>query len=480
MRINTKLHQLGGSVLRTACFFRSNNYRSSKQVDSNGRPVKGRGFMVRIFSSFLFFANFRLSSQRYTGKSRSRSRTPPHWRSAVEKRQRYPESNDARGSNIGENRESKQTEPKSNDQRTRRDEEENHRDRSKDDRHGGRDAHRRSDRHERRREDADDHRSQRTEPSSRHKHHRDSASPAHRRSSNSKQREKEASKHSLTDSVLTNIAQNNASPPPARRRRHSKSPPATSDRARSPSPRRHRRSRTPPKASVRARSPSPAADDRSNNARSHHRQHSRTSPTGSPPPAEDRHPTKETRTRQPPPEASPPRRHRHSRTPPPSATRVRAPSPSPPSPPAPPAPEVHDSQSRRHRRSRTPSPSPAKAQPLAREASPVKNPPEEVPRAAEPVVVDPPAPTRTASAKRRKRWENEEEFNERQTMAQEAQHKSLEDELRMIAQTSASQLDAPTPFIDIPPPPPAPLSAFAMPAVTVVPSRSKWDDEEEL
>ena len=81
-----------------------------------------------------------------------------------------------------------------------------------------------------------------------------------------------------------------------------------------------------------------------------------------------------------------------------------------------------------------------------------------------------PAPTRSANAKRRKRWENEEEFNERQTQAQAAQHSSLEDELRMIAQTSASELDAPTHFAHIPQEP-------IMPAV--IPNRSKWDDEDE-
>ncbi|CAF2113198.1 unnamed protein product, partial [Rotaria magnacalcarata] len=57
---------------------RTNNYRSAKKVDSNGRPVKGRGIM------------------RYTGKSRSRSRTPPHWRSAAEERKRFVEMNESR------------------------------------------------------------------------------------------------------------------------------------------------------------------------------------------------------------------------------------------------------------------------------------------------------------------------------------------------------------------------------------------------
>ncbi|CAF4779684.1 unnamed protein product, partial [Rotaria socialis] len=64
---------------------RDNNYRSSKKIDSSGRPVKGRGFM------------------RYNGKSRSRSRTPPHWRSAVEDRRRFADGNDFRKSNANEN-----------------------------------------------------------------------------------------------------------------------------------------------------------------------------------------------------------------------------------------------------------------------------------------------------------------------------------------------------------------------------------------
>ncbi|CAF4571633.1 unnamed protein product, partial [Rotaria sp. Silwood2] len=43
-------------------------YHSSKRIDSSGRSIEGRGFMW------------------YTEKSRSRSHTPPHWRSAVEDR----------------------------------------------------------------------------------------------------------------------------------------------------------------------------------------------------------------------------------------------------------------------------------------------------------------------------------------------------------------------------------------------------------
>jgi hypothetical protein len=47
-------HQiLGKTFLNLLCryneggfFFSKNNYRSSQKIDSGGRPVKGRGFMV--------------------------------------------------------------------------------------------------------------------------------------------------------------------------------------------------------------------------------------------------------------------------------------------------------------------------------------------------------------------------------------------------------------------------------------------------
>jgi hypothetical protein len=39
--------------------FRTNSYRSAKKVDSNGRPVKGRGFMVsRLIFFFLSLMSF--------------------------------------------------------------------------------------------------------------------------------------------------------------------------------------------------------------------------------------------------------------------------------------------------------------------------------------------------------------------------------------------------------------------------------------
>lgn len=71
------------------------------------------------------------------------------------------------------------------------------------------------------------------------------------------------------------------------------------------------------------------------------------------------------------------------------------------------------------------------------------------------------------TARRRRRWENEDEFNERQSLAQAAQHTSLEDELRMIAQSSAADLEPPSHSIEIAP-------------VEINISKSKWDDEEDL
>ncbi len=79
-------------------------------------------------------------------------------------------------------------------------------------------------------------------------------------------------------------------------------------------------------------------------------------------------------------------------------------------------------------------------------------------------------PTPSSSTKRRKRWENEEEFNERQSLAQVAQHASLEDELRMIAQTSAAQLEPLDHYANIP------QQAHGQTTV----SKSKWDDEDDM
>ncbi|CAF4302458.1 unnamed protein product, partial [Adineta steineri] len=134
---------------------RTNNNRSSKKIDSSGRPVKGRGFM------------------RYTGKSRSRSRTPPHWRHAIEDRNRFSDRNEFRKQDTNENIE--------NDHKRKRVDEEKH-DNNREDRYS-----RRNDRRK------DDHRSS---ESSRHKYQRKSTSPDHQqqqRSNNIKQKENDTS-----------------------------------------------------------------------------------------------------------------------------------------------------------------------------------------------------------------------------------------------------------------------------------------------
>jgi hypothetical protein len=79
-------------------------------------------------------------------------------------------------------------------------------------------------------------------------------------------------------------------------------------------------------------------------------------------------------------------------------------------------------------------------------------------------------PAPSTSTKRRKRWENEEEFNERQSLAQAAQHASLEDELRMISQTSAAQLEPSDHFANIP----------QQSQIQTTASKSKWDDEDDM
>ena len=55
-----------------------------KYKDAVGRKVKGRGAL------------------RYNGRSRSRSRTPPHWRRANEDRQRFSYQNQAYSSSFGQ------------------------------------------------------------------------------------------------------------------------------------------------------------------------------------------------------------------------------------------------------------------------------------------------------------------------------------------------------------------------------------------
>jgi len=41
-----------------ALTFSANSYRAATKVDSNGRPVKGRGIMVRLLFSYSLFDCF--------------------------------------------------------------------------------------------------------------------------------------------------------------------------------------------------------------------------------------------------------------------------------------------------------------------------------------------------------------------------------------------------------------------------------------
>jgi len=229
--------------------------------------------------------------------------------------------------------------------------------------------------------------------------------------------------------------------------------------------RHHRRSKTPPPPSSRVRSPSPPI----NQPQSRHHRRSKTPP----PPS--------SRVRSPSPSINQPqsRHHRRSKTPPPPSSRVRSPSP-----------VTDQHQSRHHRRSKTPPsqvrlPSPTVDQHQRRSQTPP--PSSSRVYAPSPRIVDQPEidkfqsfqqdvnttranPAPSSSTKRRKRWENEEEFNERQSLAQAAQHASLEEELRMIAQTSAAQLEPSDHYANIP--------QQSQGQTTV--SKSKWDDEDDM
>ncbi|CAF4792145.1 unnamed protein product, partial [Rotaria sp. Silwood1] len=544
---------------------RTTNYRASKKIDSSGRPVKGRGFM------------------RYTGKSRSRSRTPPHWRLAVEDRKRFTDINEYRKSNTNENIEN-------NHKRKHIDDEKN--DHNREDRH--------SRRHEKRKDD--DYHS--NESVSKHKHQENSTSPNIHRSNSTKHKENDTSNINLKTSSpsdrhsplpineqhekkdltshrrhqspsMTNERHQTKNSRSYQRQsshhhhhHHSKTPPTSSFRIRSPSPivdqheknefqsrRRHsktpppspkvdqrqikesrirpRRSKTPSPSSSRVRSPSPKIDQRQAKDSRVRPRRSKTPPSSrvrSPSPKIDQRQTKESRSR---PHHSPtppspkvdqrqiknsrtrPRRSKtpspsssrvrsispkvdqhqtkdsrsrphRSPTPPPTSSRVRSPSPkvdqhqtkdsrsrphrSPTSPPRvrSPSPKVDQHQTKdsrsRHRRSKTPPPSSSRV------------------RSTSPAVVDQHKNNNSqlqqqkdvnvapiSSTKRRKRWENEEEFNERQSIEQAAQQASLEEELRMIAQSSAVQLEPSNQFVNIP----------EEPQISTIASKSKWDDEDE-
>ena len=79
-----------------------------------------------------------------------------------------------------------------------------------------------------------------------------------------------------------------------------------------------------------------------------------------------------------------------------------------------------------------------------------------------------PLPSSSSSCKRRNRWRDKDDFNERQTTTQNA---SLEDELRMIAQTSVQEIQL---KLDIP----QPLAESVVTETITNISKSKWDDNE--
>jgi hypothetical protein len=76
------------------------------------------------------------------------------------------------------------------------------------------------------------------------------------------------------------------------------------------------------------------------------------------------------------------------------------------------------------------------------------------------------------SAKRRNRWDSAAKLNERQTVAK---HANLEDELRVIVQTSIPQSEPTTQSNDIPQSSKEPIVI----ETTEIPGKSKWDDDED-
>ncbi|CAF4392469.1 unnamed protein product, partial [Rotaria magnacalcarata] len=429
---------------------RDNNYRSSKKIDSSGRPVKGRGFM------------------RYNGKSRSRSRTPPHWRSAVEDRRRFTDGNDFRKSNANENIEF-------NNRRRRIDDEKL--DTNKEGRH--------SRRHERRKDDDRHHLS---ESILRHKTETKSISP-------NKNRTTTTTKYKENDTLNSPLYHRSCSPLPETdpykktffgSRHHHQSPSTTDERQQTKtaqphqqqssrdqaSARHHRGSKISPILRSRVCSSSPMIDqDEKNESRSCPRR------SATPPPssAVDQHQTKDSRRSKTPPvsssrvrsaspnsnqlEAKDSRPLTHlSKTPPTSASPVHLPSPK--------ADQFQNKDSRTiHRRSKTPPDSshnhPSSLTIVYKQD--VEN--SQIHHQNDTNIVG----SKPSSTKRRKRWENDEEFNERQSIAQATQHASLEEELRMIAQTSAVQLEPSSYFVNIP----------QESQISTTVSKSKWDDEED-
>jgi len=78
----------------------------------------------------------------------------------------------------------------------------------------------------------------------------------------------------------------------------------------------------------------------------------------------------------------------------------------------------------------------------------------------------------SSSGKRRHRWENDENLNERQTATQ---HENLEDQLRIIPQTSSAQIEQTNQSTDIP----QKLEEPIVPDTTAMASKSKWDDDDD-
>ena len=410
---------------------------------------------------YLFHCKPLFYIKRYTGNNRSRSHTPPHWRWAIEDRKRFSGINELHKQDTNENIEM-------NSKRKRIDDEKDVTNNQK------------QDRHSRRRERQKDVDHYLTESKSRYKHRRDSSSSNNQRPMIAKHKENDSSNITLNSpstssryslrahSPLTTTDQDKRKDSRSHHRHHS--PSITDDRHRKKNSQsqqqnssldhlslqhhRHYHATAPPRSSSsRAHSPSPKVDQHEqvqSRARSHR---SKTPPLSSQIRSStavvDQHQTKSSGSDR-----------QHSQSPSPSSTQVRSPSLM-----------INQNQTKDsrldHQRPKSPLsssfriPSSSSSSIDRREAAEVQLHQQEgsnvVPTNSVPAL----------STRRRKRWENEEEFNERQLLAQ---HANLEEELRMIAQTSATQLEPPDHFVDIPQP---------SQILTTI-SKSKWDDEDEM
>lgn len=81
----------------------------------------------------------------------------------------------------------------------------------------------------------------------------------------------------------------------------------------------------------------------------------------------------------------------------------------------------------------------------------------------------PPVQSNSSSGKRNRRWQNNEDFNERQKVTQQ---NNAEDELRMIAERSTPPTESTIQSNDIPQPP------IVIQTETNV-TKSKWDDDDD-